>query len=82
MIPIWFFKLPKSTPFFPPIEASTIESKVVGIFMKSIPLLNVQATNPPKSEITPPPKLIRILFLSPPKSDKAPQTSVQVAIFL
>jgi hypothetical protein len=52
------------------------------MLIKSIPLLNVQATNPPKSEITPPPKLMMILFLSAPNSDKAAQTSEQVAIFL
>ena len=68
--PIWFFKLPKSTPVFPPTEASTIDNNVVGMLMKSIPRLNVDATKPPKSVTTPPPKLITKLFRSAPNSVK------------
>jgi hypothetical protein len=50
--------LPKSTPFLPPTEASTIDSSVVGTLMKSTPRLKVDATKPPKSVTTPPPRLI------------------------
>ena len=38
-VPIWFFAPPKSTPVFPPIAASTIASKVVGMLMNLMPLL-------------------------------------------
>ena len=62
--PIWFFIEFKLMPVLLPIDASTIESRVVGIFTKSIPLLYVLAINPPISVITPPPKFIRRLFLS------------------
>ena len=47
-MPFWLI------PVFPPTEASTIESKVVGILTKSIPLLKVFAENPPMSVMTPP----------------------------
>ena len=80
--PIWFFKTPKSTPVFPPTEASTMLNKVVGMFTKSIPLLNVEATKPPKSVITPPPKVISKLFLSAPNSVITFQTPIQVSMFL
>ena len=54
----------KLTPTLPPIEASTIEARVVGICIYGIPLSQVDATNPTKSPVTPPPKLIIRLFLS------------------
>jgi hypothetical protein len=63
-------RFPKSIPVLPPMEASTIDNKVVGILIKSIPRLKVDATNPPKSVTTPPPKLIIKLFLSAPNSVK------------
>jgi hypothetical protein len=40
---------------------STIPTNVVGICIKSIPLLNVEATNPVKSPITPPPNTLTLL---------------------
>ena len=52
------------------------------MFTKSIPLLKQEATKPPKSVITPPPKVISKLFLSPPKSVIAFQTLIQVFRFL
>ena len=39
----------------PPIQASTWESSVVGIFINFIPLLYVLATNPDMSPTIPPP---------------------------
>ncbi len=81
MTPIWFFRLPKSTPFFPPIEASTMAKSVVGILIKSIPLLKVEATNPPISVITPPPILTKTVFLSAPSSVRIFQISTQELMF-
>ena len=51
-------------PVFPPKLASAIANKVVGILIKSIPLLKVAAAKPPRSLMTPPPKLINKAFLS------------------
>ncbi|MNE67378.1 hypothetical protein D3C80_1629800 [compost metagenome] len=50
--------------------------------MKSIPLLNVEATNPPKSVTTPPPTFMTKLFLSPFNSVMIFQSSTQVSMFL
>ena len=47
-----------------------------------MPRLNVEATNPPKSVTTPPPKLIRMLLRSAPSSESTLQTPEQVSIFL
>ena len=52
------------------------------MLMYAIPLLKVEATNPPKSVMTPPPILMSRLFLSPFKSDKVFQTPIQVSIVL
>ena len=52
------------------------------MFTKSIPRLKQEATKPPKSVITPPPKVITKLFLSPPNSVIAFQTPIQVSMFL
>src|ERR1700757_1170499 len=57
-------------PFFPPTEASAIASRVVGAFIKWMPLLNVLAINPPKSQTMPPPKQISKEFLSALLSSK------------
>ena len=43
----------------PPTEASTCANKVVGIRAKSTPLWYVDAENPTKSQIIPPPKPIK-----------------------
>src|SRR5690606_16693301 len=75
-------KGPRSTPVFPPTEASTIDKRVVGTLIKSIPLLKQEATKPPRSVTTPPPRFIIALFLSASNSDKTSQTCVQVPIFL
>ena len=42
-------------PFFPPIELSACDSKVVGINVNFTPLKIVLAINPPRSPIVPPP---------------------------
>ena len=55
MLPIWFLALLKFIPFFPPIAASTIASKVVGTLYKGSPLLYVEAASPPISQTIPPP---------------------------
>ncbi len=52
------------TPVFPPIDESTCESKVVGIFMKLTPLCIIAATKPAKSPMTPPPNAIIVSDLS------------------
>ena len=67
--PTPFLNEEKLTPAFPPIEASTIASKVVGILIQFIPRLYKLATNPVISEVTPPPIEIKvssrvILFLN------------------
>jgi len=59
-----------------------MESRVVGTFMYFIPLLKVHATKPPKSVITPPPKLIMRLFLSAPSSESAFHTPEQDSMVL
>ena len=58
MVPISFLRELKFMPFFPPTEASTAPSRVVGTFTKRMPRLNVAAAKPPMSVITPPPTLI------------------------
>ena len=57
--PISFFSPPKLIPVFPPTEASTIESSVVGMLMKSMPRLKADAAKPPRSVTMPPPRLMR-----------------------
>ncbi len=52
------------------------------MFKKSIPLLKVDATNPPKSVITPPPKLIKSPFLFTWLSLRVFQISMQVSMVL
>ena len=56
--PISFFNPPKLIPVLPPTDASTIESRVVGMLIKEMPRLKVEAAKPPKSVTMPPPKLI------------------------
>ncbi|CRH48546.1 Uncharacterised protein [Chlamydia trachomatis] len=50
-------------PFFPPMLASIIATKVVGIAMKGIPRQCVAATKPAISKITPPPTPIKVACL-------------------
>ena len=57
-------------------------SNIVKDYVKSTPLLKVEATNPPKSVTTPPPRLITKLFLSAPNSVNTFQISIQVSMFL
>ncbi len=56
--PISFFSPPKFMPVFPPTLASTMASSVVGMFMKFIPRLNVDAAKPPRSVTIPPPRFM------------------------
>lgn len=56
-LPIKFFPLSKSTPTFPPTLLSTCANKVVGHCINGTPLKYVEATKPPRSPITPPPKV-------------------------
>ena len=74
--------MPKSTPFLPPIEASTIAKREVGMFINSIPLLKLEATKPPKSVTTPPPKFMSRLLLSAPFSESSLQSATEVEIVL
>ena len=80
--PIWFFILFKSIPVLPPIDASTIERRVVGILINCIPLRNVEATKPPRSVTTPPPKLIIRELLSTPYLERLVHSSSHVDKFL
>ena len=57
--PISFFSPPKFIPVFPPTDASTIESSVVGMFINFTPLLNVDAAKPPRSVTMPPPRFTK-----------------------
>ena len=59
-----------------------MDRSVVGILIKSKPLLNVLAIKPPMSVITPPPRLIIRVILSASISVKLFQTSLQVSRFL
>ena len=52
------------------------------MFIKETPLLNVEATNPPISVTTPPPRFIIKLFLSAPSSESLFQRIEQVFMFL
>ena len=58
IIPISFFKLLKFIPHFPPVAASTAPSRVVDMFTKSMPRLNVEAAKAPISVTIPPPRFI------------------------
>ena len=82
MVPSWFLYGPKSIPFLPPTAASTIPSKLVGMFIKSIPLLNTEAIKPPISVTTPPPTLRTKSRLPKPYSVKAFHTCIQTSITL
>ena len=59
-----------------------MDRSVVGILIKSKPLLNVLAIKPPISVITPPPRLIIRVILSASISVKLYQTSLHVSRFL
>ena len=59
-VPIAFFMPLKLMPFFPPMAASTIPSRVVGMRMKFRPLLYVDATKAPRSVVVPPPIMMRV----------------------
>ena len=69
-------------PVFPPMAASTMHRRLVGILIKSIPRLYVPAANPPISVIIPPPKLISRECLSAFLSVRACQIMEQFSIFL
>ena len=53
--PTRFFPARVSTPVFPPIEASSMASRVVGTTTSGTPRMKVAATNPPRSPTMPPP---------------------------
>ena len=53
-----FLYASKSTPVLPPMLESTSARRLVGIWMKSIPLKKVAAVKPHISPVTPPPKAI------------------------
>ncbi len=53
--PTRFLRPPKSIPFLPPTEASTMARTVVGAKPKSSPRIQVVAANPARSETEPPP---------------------------
>src|SRR5262245_61376088 len=63
-----FFPSDKSKPVLPPSDASTIESRVVGNAIQLIPRMYVDAANPLRSPITPPPNAITVLLRSSPFS--------------
>ena len=56
--PTKFFPYLLLIPVFPPIEESTCASKVVGMLINFIPLLNILAAKPVISPVIPPPKEI------------------------
>ena len=62
--PIKFLLLLLLIPVLPPTELSTWANRVVGIWTKSIPLRSIEAANPAKSPMTPPPKAMIKLLLS------------------
>ena len=66
--PISFFSPLKLMPVLPPTEASTIASRVVGMLMKLMPRLKVEAAKPPRSVTMPPPRLMRQEWRDAPPS--------------
>ena len=50
-----FFAPGRSQPVLPPVEASTIDSSVVGTFTQRMPRIQVAAAKPVMSPVTPPP---------------------------
>ena len=54
--PTMFLYFSKSTPVLPPMLESTSASRLVGTWIKSIPLRYVAAVYPHISPVTPPPK--------------------------
>ena len=61
--PIRFFPYLLLTPVFPPIDESTWERSVVGIFINFNPLLKILAAKPETSPVMPPPNEIMQSFL-------------------
>ena len=51
-------------PVLPPTAESTCDNNVVGIWIKLIPLNVILAAKPTISPITPPPRAIKVSFLS------------------
>ena len=72
--PISFFRPLKLIPVLPPTLASTIANRVVGMLMKSMPRLNVDAAKPRRSVIIPPPRFIKHEWRVPPPSPSFFQT--------
>ena len=79
--PISFFSPPKLKPVLPPTEASTIESNVVGILMKLMPRLKVEAAKPPRSVTIPPPRFIISEWRVAPPCCNASQTWTTLSRF-
>ena len=65
-LPTRFLPLTRFTPVFPPIEASTWASSVVGTWSTGIPRMKMAARKPAMSLTMPPPKAIAALERSPP----------------
>jgi len=67
--PIKFFPILEFIPVLPPTELSTWDKRVVGTWIKLIPLNTIEAENPAMSPTTPPPNAIIRLCLSIPYSN-------------
>ena len=80
--PISFFNPPKFTPVLPPTLASTIASNVVGILIKLIPRLKVEAAKPPRSVTIPPPRFINSEWRVAPPCCNASHTEANVSSVL
>ncbi len=76
--PTRFLPKGKSTPVFPPTLASACDTRLVGIWTKSIPRRNVAAAKPPMSPVTPPPRVTTISVRVKPFSARARYISIMV----
>ena len=80
--PISFFRPLKLIPVLPPTDASTMASSVVGMLMNLMPRLNVDAANPPRSVIMPPPRLISNEWRVAPELQSSAHTFASDSRFL
>ena len=81
-VPISFLSPSRFIPVLPPIEASTCASRVVGMLMKLMPRLNVEAQKPPRSQGMPPPRFTSSALRVAPWLLRNCHTCVAVSMFL
>ena len=80
--PTRFLPSGRSKPVLPPVEASTIESSVVGTLIQSIPRIQVADAKPTRSPVTPPPTAATRSRRPSPAAANALQSDETVPTFL